>query len=339
MGNPAAEPEVTHVLDGDTARFTLSGELTDAARRPLVRVLTDLLLEHGTRCARGPRRPRCHVHELRRHGRAGAAAADGPARAGSRSRCSTRRRPCSGRCSSAASGAASPRSTPPDDGWCRAAARRRRLLAWPGAAQPRPQPRPRSGRPAAEPGGARPPAPGGLAHAAAPRARRAWRPSSGLFVLWPTASRPRAAGGRGRPAAGHHLSRGHGRLGGAADVRRRDRRRAQLRHRRRGDPRRRGRGRLPAGRAPADVVAKGVRGGRHAGAHPRRRRRGRRRLRVLRLRARDADRRPGDRVRRRRRAGRPAARAGVPGRAGVRLLHPASSSCCPRCCRRIPRRW
>ena len=43
---PAAEPEVAHVLDGDTARVTLTGELTEAARRPLVRVLTDLLLEH-----------------------------------------------------------------------------------------------------------------------------------------------------------------------------------------------------------------------------------------------------------------------------------------------------
>jgi anti-anti-sigma factor len=42
-GTPA-EPEVTHVLDGDTARLTLTGELTEAARRPLVRVLTDLLL-------------------------------------------------------------------------------------------------------------------------------------------------------------------------------------------------------------------------------------------------------------------------------------------------------
>ena len=40
------EPEVSHVLEGDTARLTLTGELTDAARRPLVRVLTDLLLGH-----------------------------------------------------------------------------------------------------------------------------------------------------------------------------------------------------------------------------------------------------------------------------------------------------
>ena len=42
----AAGPEVVQVMDGDTARVTLTGELTDAARRPLVRVLTDLLLEH-----------------------------------------------------------------------------------------------------------------------------------------------------------------------------------------------------------------------------------------------------------------------------------------------------
>ena len=37
-------PEVRYVLDGDTARLTMRGELTDAARRPLVRILTDLLL-------------------------------------------------------------------------------------------------------------------------------------------------------------------------------------------------------------------------------------------------------------------------------------------------------
>jgi stage II sporulation protein AA (anti-sigma F factor antagonist) len=41
---PSGEPAVAHVLDGDTARVTLTGELTEAARRPLVRVLTDLLL-------------------------------------------------------------------------------------------------------------------------------------------------------------------------------------------------------------------------------------------------------------------------------------------------------
>jgi stage II sporulation protein AA (anti-sigma F factor antagonist) len=37
-------PTVTVDLDGDTARITVDGELTDAARRPLVREVTDLLL-------------------------------------------------------------------------------------------------------------------------------------------------------------------------------------------------------------------------------------------------------------------------------------------------------
>jgi anti-anti-sigma factor len=46
--SPADEPGITHVLDGDTARVTLTGELTDAARRPIVRVVTELLLhEHS----------------------------------------------------------------------------------------------------------------------------------------------------------------------------------------------------------------------------------------------------------------------------------------------------
>ncbi|RBY98170.1 anti-sigma factor antagonist [Blastococcus sp. TF02-8] len=40
----APEPTVTAAVDGETARLTVSGELTDAARRPLVRTLTDLLL-------------------------------------------------------------------------------------------------------------------------------------------------------------------------------------------------------------------------------------------------------------------------------------------------------
>ncbi|TYP90690.1 STAS domain-containing protein [Blastococcus xanthinilyticus] len=40
----AAEPVVGHVVEGDTARLTVSGELTDTARRPLVRIVTDLLL-------------------------------------------------------------------------------------------------------------------------------------------------------------------------------------------------------------------------------------------------------------------------------------------------------
>jgi stage II sporulation protein AA (anti-sigma F factor antagonist) len=43
--NSGTEPQVGHVLDGDTARITVTGELTEAARRPLVRVLTDLLLQ------------------------------------------------------------------------------------------------------------------------------------------------------------------------------------------------------------------------------------------------------------------------------------------------------
>jgi stage II sporulation protein AA (anti-sigma F factor antagonist) len=45
---PSAVPEVTSVLAGDTARLTLRGELTEAARRPLVRVLVDLLLQQPT---------------------------------------------------------------------------------------------------------------------------------------------------------------------------------------------------------------------------------------------------------------------------------------------------
>jgi anti-anti-sigma factor len=40
------EPEVTQVLAGDTARVTVTGELTEGARRPLMRVLTLLLLEN-----------------------------------------------------------------------------------------------------------------------------------------------------------------------------------------------------------------------------------------------------------------------------------------------------
>lgn len=46
--NDAAEPEVTSVQEGDTARVTLTGELTAAARRPLVRVLTEVLLHEHT---------------------------------------------------------------------------------------------------------------------------------------------------------------------------------------------------------------------------------------------------------------------------------------------------
>ena len=40
------EPEVEHRLDEGTARVTVRGELTEAARRPLVRCMTDLLLAH-----------------------------------------------------------------------------------------------------------------------------------------------------------------------------------------------------------------------------------------------------------------------------------------------------
>ncbi len=39
-----AAPTVTTDLDGRTAHLTVAGELTDAARRPLVREVTDLLL-------------------------------------------------------------------------------------------------------------------------------------------------------------------------------------------------------------------------------------------------------------------------------------------------------
>ena len=39
------EPAVDHTLDDGTARITVHGELTEAARRPLLRVLTDLILQ------------------------------------------------------------------------------------------------------------------------------------------------------------------------------------------------------------------------------------------------------------------------------------------------------
>ncbi len=39
-----AAPTVASDLDGNTVRLTVAGELTDAARRPLVREVTDLLL-------------------------------------------------------------------------------------------------------------------------------------------------------------------------------------------------------------------------------------------------------------------------------------------------------
>jgi stage II sporulation protein AA (anti-sigma F factor antagonist) len=43
-GQDPATPEVTSVLTGEVATLTVTGELTEAARRPLVRTMTDLLL-------------------------------------------------------------------------------------------------------------------------------------------------------------------------------------------------------------------------------------------------------------------------------------------------------
>jgi anti-anti-sigma factor len=40
------EPEIGSTLEDGTARITVRGELTEAARRPLVRCMTDLLLGH-----------------------------------------------------------------------------------------------------------------------------------------------------------------------------------------------------------------------------------------------------------------------------------------------------
>jgi anti-anti-sigma factor len=45
---PHDEPEVSTTRDGDVATVGLTGELTEAARRPLVRALTDVLLEVPT---------------------------------------------------------------------------------------------------------------------------------------------------------------------------------------------------------------------------------------------------------------------------------------------------
>jgi anti-anti-sigma factor len=42
------EPQVAAELQGDVAVVTVTGELTEAARRPLVRILTDLLLHVST---------------------------------------------------------------------------------------------------------------------------------------------------------------------------------------------------------------------------------------------------------------------------------------------------
>jgi anti-anti-sigma factor len=39
---------VTQALDGDRARLTVVGELTEPARRPLIRALTDLLLQEAS---------------------------------------------------------------------------------------------------------------------------------------------------------------------------------------------------------------------------------------------------------------------------------------------------
>ena len=49
-GGPASAPPpaVGCVLDGKTASVTVTGELTEAARRPLVRTVTDLLLSEPT---------------------------------------------------------------------------------------------------------------------------------------------------------------------------------------------------------------------------------------------------------------------------------------------------
>lgn len=43
-GQAGHEPEVAGTTDGDVLLLTVDGELTDAARRPLVRVLSDALL-------------------------------------------------------------------------------------------------------------------------------------------------------------------------------------------------------------------------------------------------------------------------------------------------------
>jgi len=45
---PEDEPAVTVQLDGDVATLTIAGELTQGARRPLVRAMTDLLLNQST---------------------------------------------------------------------------------------------------------------------------------------------------------------------------------------------------------------------------------------------------------------------------------------------------
>lgn len=47
-GQDPATPDVRSVLDGDVATLTVAGELTEAARRPLVRTMTDLLLTRAS---------------------------------------------------------------------------------------------------------------------------------------------------------------------------------------------------------------------------------------------------------------------------------------------------
>ena len=47
-GQDPATPEVSSVLEGDVATLTVTGELTEAARRPLVRTMTDLLLAQSS---------------------------------------------------------------------------------------------------------------------------------------------------------------------------------------------------------------------------------------------------------------------------------------------------
>ena len=47
-GQDPATPEVRSVLEGDVATLTVAGELTEAARRPLVRTMTDLLLAEAS---------------------------------------------------------------------------------------------------------------------------------------------------------------------------------------------------------------------------------------------------------------------------------------------------
>ena len=47
-GQDPATPEVRSVLQGDVATLTVTGELTEAARRPLVRLMTDLLIAESS---------------------------------------------------------------------------------------------------------------------------------------------------------------------------------------------------------------------------------------------------------------------------------------------------